>query len=236
MLIEVSDTGIGMEPDVIPVIFDAFEQGDRNITREFGGLGLGLAICKALVEKHGGVISAHSEGKGKGSWFRVELPLADVEISPETPQRQAVDDGQASGRPSSSSSSTGVNILLVEDHADTARMLGRLLRMDGYGVQTATDVATALNLAEGREFDLLISDIGLPDGTGLELMHQLLLRRPIKGIVLSGFGSEEDVRKSREAGFVEHLTKPVRFEQLQATIARLCLISQCNQSTSAGSN
>lgn len=113
-----------------------------------------------------------------------------------------------------------ISILLVEDHVDTAAAMGRLLNRIGYGVKTATTVAAALDVAERENFDLIISDIGLPDGTGLDLMRQLLQRKPIKGIVLSGYGMEDDLRASQEAGFVEHLIKPVNFDQLQQAIRR----------------
>ena len=115
------------------------------------------------------------------------------------------------------------HILLVEDHPDTSRIMARLLERDGYCVDVATSVAAALDAAHAtpEPFDLLISDIGLPDGTGLDLMQQLLQRRPIKGIALSGFGMEEDVKRSRAAGFSEHLTKPVNLQRLQTAIAKI---------------
>jgi len=114
-----------------------------------------------------------------------------------------------------------VSILLVDDHRDTNRAMARLLKRLGYQVQTADSVQSALHAAEQDRFDLLISDIGLPDGSGLELMRQLLERHPIKGIALSGFGMEEDVKKSKEAGFYEHLTKPINFKRLETAIRDL---------------
>ena len=224
VVIEVADTGIGIEPEALTRIFGAFEQGDPTVTREFGGLGLGLAICKALVEKHGGRISAYSGGKGTGATFRVELPLAGVgetalERLPlhrdERVASEFVDADRQGG--------AGLRILLVEDHADTVRMLSRLLRMEGHAVETAVSVESALRLVEKAEFDLVISDIGLPDGSGLDMMRQLQSKYPLKGIVLSGYGTEEDVRRSKEAGFAEHLTKPLKYELLQAAIAHLAL-------------
>ena len=225
VVIEVADTGVGIEPHVLPRIFDAFEQGDPGITREYGGLGLGLAICKALIEKHGGGISAHSDGKGKGAAFRAWLPLAPVGAAAVQRMPLHRDELMASQHNGDDDRlyRAGVRILLVEDHADTARMLSRLLRMEGYTVVVAADVSSALRLAERESFDLVISDIGLPDGSGLELMRQLQLNHPLKGIVLSGYGTDEDVRKSKEAGFAEHFTKPLKYEQLQAAIARLAL-------------
>ena len=117
---------------------------------------------------------------------------------------------------------TSIRILLVDDHEDTNRAMGRLLRRLGYNVQTAGSVQDALSAAESDPpFDLLISDIGLPDGSGLQLMEELLKRRPIKGIALSGFGMEEDVKKSKQAGFYEHLTKPINFKRLETAIKQL---------------
>jgi signal transduction histidine kinase len=213
IVIEVSDSGIGIESEALPKIFNAFEQADRKITREFGGLGLGLAICRALVEMHGGTIRARSAGRNQGATFSVELPLA-----PAASQRSGVN-----GQPAAPAKlpERGVCILLVEDHTDTARAMTTLLNRRGYDVRRAANMAEALKEANNRKFDVLVSDIGLPDGSGLELMRQLLEKGPVKGIALSGFGMEEDVNRSRQAGFSEHLTKPIDFKQLEAAIARV---------------
>jgi PAS domain S-box-containing protein len=214
--LEVSDTGMGIEPQALPRIFDAFEQGGQSVARIFGGLGLGLAITKALVTLHGGTISAHSEGKDRGATFFVELPLF-VETAATRPSCD-----QPPTAPTLKLESRDIRILLVDDHEDTNRAMGRLLRRLGYNVQTAGSVQDALSAAESDPpFDLLISDIGLPDGSGLQLMEELLKRRPIKGIALSGFGMEEDVKKSKEAGFYEHLTKPINFKRLETAIKQL---------------
>jgi two-component system CheB/CheR fusion protein len=216
-VLEVTDTGIGIDPDALDRIFDAFEQGEKAIARQYGGLGLGLAISKALVVLHGGGIEAHSEGANRGASFKVELPAtespADATPTPSFGEGPLTADSKLS-------------ILVVEDHHDTAYALERLLRGAGHHVRTTDCVATALAAADAQEFDILISDIGLPDGSGLDLMRQLLARkpadaRPIKGIVLSGFGMEEDVRRSQQAGFAEHLTKPVNFSRLRRTIERI---------------
>lgn len=213
-VIEVKDTGIGIDAEALPKIFHAFEQADRDITRKFGGLGLGLAICRALVEMHGGSISAHSGGPNQGATFRVELPPAPAA----TPKHHGL---RPSGPLRASNGERGVSILLVEDHPDTARAMKTLLNLRGYDVRSAGSIAEALAAADDSTFDVLVSDIGLPDGSGLELMRQLLTRRPVKGIALSGFGMEEDVNRSREAGFAEHLTKPIDLKQLEAAIARV---------------
>jgi two-component system, chemotaxis family, CheB/CheR fusion protein len=212
--IEVNDTGIGIEPDALPRLFNAFEQAERSITRQFGGLGLGLTISKALVEMHGGRIEAHSAGRGKGATFRVQLPLATAEPQPEA--RSAV----------TRTARYGVRILMVEDHGDTAKIMRMLLRSEGYTVESAGDVATALQLASKGEFDLLISDLGLPDASGLDLIRELRRRgNKLPGIALSGYGQEEDIRRSQEAGFAAHLTKPTSPERLIEAIGAALGIS-----------
>ena len=210
---EVNDSGVGIEPEDLSRIFNAFEQAERSTTRQFGGLGLGLAIAKAIVEMHGGSIEAHSQGKHKGASFRVRLPiLAGAQPGAVGGERPAV----AVRSPPTS----GLRILLVEDHGDTARMMRQLLMMDGHDVKAAGDVATALALAKAGPFDLLLSDLGLPDGSGIDLMRELRRRgNNLPGIALSGYGREEDLRHSREAGFAVHLTKPTSPEKLAEAIA-----------------
>jgi PAS domain S-box-containing protein len=216
LVVEVSDTGVGIEPELLPRIFDAFEQGDTRGAQRFGaGLGLGLAISRALVEFHGGILEAHSDGPGHGARFRVRLPLTPVPDGAAAAVREQGPDGQPS---------RALRILLVEDHLDTAEALAELLRLLGHEVVVAATVAAALAAADeirGRQqegTDLVISDLGLPDGSGLDLMRELARRHGLKGIALSGYGMEEDLRRSREAGFERHLTKPVDFEVLQAVL------------------
>ncbi len=205
LVVEVEDSGIGIQPEAMPHIFDAFEQGGREVTRLFGGLGLGLAICKTLTELHGGSIAAVSAGRGLGSTFIVELPqAAEVTRAPELPESQAA------------APHVPLRILLVEDHADSRRALAQLLEIHRHRVETAASIAEALDRFGPRRFDLVISDLGLPDGSGLDLLREL--RRRASGglwaICLSGFGMEDDRRKSREAGFLAHLTKPVSLQAL----------------------
>ncbi len=208
-VIEVSDTGIGIEPENLGRIFDAFEQADPAVTRQFGGLGLGLAIAKRLVEAHEGTISAHSAGKNQGAVFRVSLPLGSEPPS-DQPERR--------GRPAPAPS---CRILLVEDNGDTAAVMKLLLESSGYEVELAGDVSQALATLQADGFDLLISDLGLPDRSGLDLMQDLRRRgSAIRGIALSGYGREEDLRRSDEAGFSAHLTKPVDADTLLTVIAR----------------
>jgi len=210
MMIEVADTGIGIGRDVLPRIFDAFNQGGERVTRQFGGLGLGLTICKGLVAAHGGRVTASSDGKDLGSTFTVELPTAPAPTK-KSSQPAAPLKSQGNGK-------RQLRILLVEDHADTANVLCRVLRQHGYAVRTAESVESTLKLASAEPFDLVISDLGLPDGSGLELMRELKRRFPVRGIALTGYGSEDDERRTKEAGFAAHLTKPVSVEELEETI------------------
>ncbi|MGA2259661.1 MAG: response regulator [Thermoguttaceae bacterium] len=210
VVVEVNDSGIGIEPEALSRIFNAFEQAERSITRQFGGLGLGLAISKALVEMHGGQIEAHSEGRGKGATFRVRLPLTAPAGQPEAPAPAGL--RQRAVRP--------LHILLVEDHGVTAKLMRMVLTSDGHTVEMAGDIATALELADQHAFDLLLSDLGLPDGSGHDLMRQLRQRgHRFPGIALSGYGQAEDIQRSREAGFAAHLTKPASREAVIAAIA-----------------
>jgi len=210
IVIEVSDTGMGIEPDALSRIFNAFEQADAAVARRFGGLGLGLTIARAIVEMHGGTITASSPGPGKGATFTVALPTVPAP-SPSPPA--VVSPPPPLARP--------LSVLVVEDHEDTLRLIVRLLQEAGHDVAAAGDVRSALAAARDRSFDLVISDVGLPDGSGLDLMRQLKNRQPsIRGICVTGFGSEQDIRGSIEAGFVEHITKPVDFDSLLAAIAR----------------
>ena len=205
---EVSDTGTGIDDALLPHVFDAFEQGERG--RE--GLGLGLAISRALVELHGGRIVAESEGIGHGATFRVALPAtAEAPISP--PRR----------RPDSRAETTArLAVLLVEDHADSAQLMRELLELSGHDVAQAGTVADAIRCCERRAFDLLLSDLGLPDGSGLELVRRLRSSGCVRhAIALSGYGMEEDLTRSREAGFDEHLVKPVNPRDLEDSIRRV---------------
>ncbi|MFZ5831459.1 MAG: ATP-binding protein [Planctomycetota bacterium] len=207
---EVTDSGIGIAPEVLPRLFHAFEQIDRSITRQFGGLGLGLAISKALVEMHGGSLDARSEGKGKGTTFRLRLSLGSPAEMPEAPAADTLQNHAI--RP--------LHILLVEDDGVSAKMVRLVAELDGHTVEAAGDVATALQLADRHAFDLLVSDLGLPDGSGHDLMRELRLRgHDFPGIVLSGYGQPEDIRRSYEAGFAAHLTKPASREAIVEAVA-----------------
>jgi two-component system CheB/CheR fusion protein len=209
--VEVRDTGIGIPAEVLPRMFDAFEQGDTPDWHS-GGLGLGLAISKAVVELHGGTIQATSAGPGQGACLIVELPTAQPAPAAAEPAAGSAEALPRTRKP---------RLLLVEDHVDTARTLARLLRLAGYRVRTAGTVAEGLAAAAADRFDLLISDLGLPDASGHDLMRQVRALYGTPGIALSGYGMEEDVRQSLEAGFLDHLIKPVNLDHLKAVVERV---------------
>ncbi len=211
IIVEVADTGVGIEPELVPRVFDAFEQGGRAVTSQYGGLGLGLAISKRVVDLHGGSISAHSAGRGKGATFTVTLAAMKTSLLA----------GPAVALPSEAVALQPARILLVEDHEDTARVLRRILEHGGYVVDHAPTLARARELVGEAAFDLVISDVGLPDGSGVDLMRGLHSDYGLSGIALSGFGTEGDIMASSAAGFAEHLTKPVDWPQLRGAIQRL---------------
>jgi signal transduction histidine kinase/ActR/RegA family two-component response regulator len=208
--IEIADTGIGIEPDVLSRLFDAYEQGSRSVTRRYGGLGLGLALCKALVDRLGGTLTATSEGTGRGATFAFEFPAI-------PPHDQA---GDVAKKSTEIPARRPLRILLVEDHGDTLHVMAEFLETSGHEVERAPDVGSALRLAEAQSFDLLVSDLGLPDGSGLDLMRQVRERYGLPGIAVSGYGTLDDVRLSQDAGFLDHLVKPVHPSKLKEAIAR----------------
>jgi PAS domain S-box-containing protein len=207
--VAVVDPGIGIPAEDLPRLFNAFEQGDRAITRTFGGLGLGLAICKALVDQHGGALAGLSPGRGKGATFTVSLATA-----------PAPEAAEPAGSAASPAEPPSLRLLLVEDNEPTLQVMVDLLELAGHDVQAAPDLRTARSLAASHTFDLVVSDLGLPDGNGFDLMRELRERYGLTGIAVSGFGMEEDLRRSRESGFLEHLVKPVDVDKLKAAIAR----------------
>lgn len=209
-LVEVSDTGIGIDPDQQVRIFKAFEQGERSITRKFGGLGLGLAISKTLVDLHGGAISVESKGKNRGATFRVALEAL---TTPQVAPKLSI--------PGNGRLPASLRVLIVDDHAETLRVLSALLRKRGHVVSSADSSQGALTLLDGGKFDVLISDIGLPNGNGYELIREAKKRQSLKGVALSGFGMEEDLRVGKEAGFDYHLTKPVEFQKLEGVLREI---------------
>jgi len=215
--IRISDTGIGIEQEKIDKIFNAFEQGQSSITRRFGGLGLGLAISKAMVDAHGGKIRVESPGKDQGSTFALKLKTVPAPVR--------TTDGADKKRPviaeKQRRDTAGRRVLVVDDHQDTCLGMKMMLERRGYEITLAHSAAQAVEKARTQDFDLLISDIGLPDRSGYELMRELGAGKGLRGIALSGFGMEQDVTKARAAGFSEHLTKPINFERLERAIQNL---------------
>jgi CheY-like chemotaxis protein len=216
LIVEMKDTGMGIEPEVLPTIFEPFQQGETTITRSYGGLGLGLAICRGIIEAHGGTLVAESAGRDRGSSFRVML---------KTLPNSAVEGDVATdaGIPQPTAPSPhSLRILVVEDEPATLRLMALLLRGLGHVVMTADTIATTLEALEAGEVDLIVSDIGLPDGSGLDLMRRVVSRHgPVPAIALTGYGMEEDIRRSQEAGFTAHLTKPIDFAKLEAMIRQV---------------
>ncbi len=206
------DSGIGISQETLAKLFRPFEQGDDENIKRYGGLGLGMAISKALMDAQGGTITAQSEGVGRGSIFTVALPCVgapDRKQAPTTAPRMV-------------NRQRSLKILLVEDHGDTAEVIGRLLRSLGHNVSFADSVHSALASASAvdADFDLFISDIGLPDGTGIDFVKELRKTRETPAVALTGFGMEDDIADCKAAGFNEHLTKPVSIQKLEMVLSQ----------------
>jgi len=207
LTITVQDNGVGITSDPIDRIFDPFEQAGGSLQQRFGGLGLGLAISKSVAQAHNATLVAKSEGVDCGSTFSVTMETVAFHS-----QTQALSESDLQ------TSRPVCRILLVDDHADTCEALKRLLTARGHAVAVRHDMRSALETAQNDQFDLLISDVGLPDASGLELMTRLRGNSSIRGIAISGFGTMADIEKSLAAGFSEHLVKPVNAERLEAAI------------------
>lgn len=209
--VRLTDTGRGIGWNSLETIFEPFEQGDVSVAPQFGGLGLGLAIAKAIVHAHQGRILAESLGVGLGSTFTVILPLTETQQSANEQLLPT----------KTLAPNKAVRILLVDDHEDTLEFMSRFLALCGHEVVTAATYQQALRVSQEQEFDLLLSDLGLPDGDGYQLMRTLQAASPIKGLALSGYGMNADVQASLAAGFSAHLTKPCDLSLLSATIEKI---------------
>jgi signal transduction histidine kinase/ActR/RegA family two-component response regulator len=210
VVVRCQDDGMGMGPELLPRVFELFKQGQQSLDRRKGGLGLGLAVAKTLVELHGGVIEAASDGPGRGSTFTVRLPLASSPASMDRPDRE-----RAAARP------LGGRVLVVDDNRDAADLLAETLRFGGFEVRTAFDGAEALKALHSFRADVAILDIGLPTMNGLELARQLRhtdATRTIRLIALTGYGQQADFTASSAAGFDVHLVKPVTTDALFAAV------------------
>jgi CheY-like chemotaxis protein len=207
---EISDSGIGIERDRQSSLFKPFEQADASVTRQFGGLGLGLAISKHLVELHDGAINVHSDGRNKGTTFKVTFDVMPTQVG-ESGVRTRVPHKPAKS----------LRILLVEDHGDTRRTLERLLSHFGHEIATAETTASALRFVQSQNFDVVLSDIGLPDGSGYDVISRAKQTQRVKGVALTGFGNDDDIRRGKEAGFDYHLVKPIDFHELRSVLEQV---------------
>ncbi len=211
-VVRVEDDGMGIAPDLLPRMFDLFVQGERGLDRSEGGLGLGLTLVRRLVHLHGGTVAASSPGPGKGSMFEVRLPL-DKTAGPRA--REVAPAAAASGR---------YRVLVVDDNEDSAETMATLVGIWGHDVRTAHDAASALQTAAEHRPEIVLLDIGLPHISGYEVAKQI---RALPGledailIAMTGYGQEEDRRRTREAGFTHHLTKPVPPETLKGILSSL---------------
>jgi PAS domain S-box-containing protein len=218
--IMVEDNGTGIRPDFLPHVFDRFQQADASRTRRFGGLGLGLSIVKNLVELHGGTVSAESGGEGQGATFTIMLPLA----MPPALREDALAPAASTTSVTDPKSLAGVRVLVVEDEADTAEFVKQLLENHGADVMIAPAAREALDILAATPRDILISDIGLPEMDGYQLMEQLRQeelgdRGRLAAIALTAYARPEDRTRALRAGYQAHLAKPISSTELVATVA-----------------
>ena len=215
--LRVRDTGIGIPPELLPRLFNLFTQVDGTTHRSHGGLGIGLALVRQLVSMHGGTVTAHSSGTGRGSEFLVTLPVHFARGAQFAPQVVSASSPMAGER-------RGHRILLADDNRDALDSLATLLQCDGHEVFTAADGAEALELASSCRPDVMLLDIGMPKLDGYEVARRVR-QEPWGGatvlIALTGWGQEEDRRRSREVGFNSHLVKPLDLDALTVLLARL---------------
>lgn len=209
-LLTCTDSGIGIEGEALPRIFRPFEQADEEVSRSYGGLGLGLAIAQGLMQQHGGRIAASSDGRGLGSTFTITLPTAAEDLpQPRGPSAQAP----------TLAGSDRKRVLLVEDNEDAAAALAMCLEEYGYVVHHVATCADALRTARAGSFDAVLTDLGLPDGSGIEVGRALSGQLPV--VALSGYGREQDRRRSAEAGFAGHLVKPADPAEVHAKLTQV---------------
>jgi signal transduction histidine kinase/DNA-binding response OmpR family regulator len=214
VVLRVRDNGVGITADMLPHVFDLFAQERQDSARAGGGLGLGLAIVRNLVQLHGGSVSAHSEGRDRGSEFVIRLPRLDVEAAP-APAAPVPEPAQAVGDHSR-------RVLVVDDNRDAAAMLGEALRLYGHDVRIAADGVTALRVAEEFRPDVALLDLGLPVMDGYELARRIRAQPDLaqtRLVALTGYGQEGDRRRTRESGFAAHLVKPVDLEELKDVVS-----------------
>ena len=210
----IEDTGEGIDPGFLPHVFEMFRQADASKSRRHGGMGIGLALVRQLVQLHGGTIAAESEGTNKGSRFTIRLPLTN----------DAVTQSSTTASPLALTALANTDFLIVDDSEDTIAMLDQLLKLGGANVTTATNGADALRIASEREFDVILSDISMPGMDGFEFLRRLRQisgRQHVPVIAITGFGRTDDVKRARAAGFHSHLTKPLNLDALAAVLEPL---------------
>ena len=222
----VADTGKGIEPKVLPFIFDRFRQGDSSTTREYGGLGLGLAIVRHLVELHGGVVLAHSDGEGKGAEFIVQLPISAAFRSAQTGSGVRLLPGTGADTSGAMPSLAGLRVLLVDDEPDAREMVAAILSEAGAEVISASGAQQAFELVVQRKPDALISDISMPGEDGYELIRKVRTLSAEQGgqvpaIALTAYARTQDRLKVLSAGYQMHVTKPVEPVELATVVASL---------------
>ena len=213
-VLRVADTGQGIDPGFLPHVFEMFRQADGSNRRRHGGLGIGLALVRQLAELHGGAISAESAGPNRGSRFTVRLPLLAERASLAPVSPSAVQLNVFSQ----------TNFLILDDSEDTIAMLRELLEIAGANVTTATNGADALRIAAENEFDVILSDISMPEMDGFEFLQRLRKidgRQDVPVVAITGFGRRDDIKRARAAGFYSHLTKPLNLQVLTEVLQQL---------------
>jgi len=206
-IIEISDTGVGIAPDLLPHVFDLFVQSDRSLDRAQGGLGIGLAVVKRLVEMHGGKVGAHSSGVGEGATFEIRLPRIAYQKS----------EGAEPNPPKSAPH----RVLVVDDNVDAATSLAMLLNFQGHEAEAVYNGKDALKRVSAFKPEVVLLDIGLPEMDGYELAKRLRAMPQLKGarlVALTGYGQADDRERAIAAGFDDHLVKPVDLPALERTL------------------
>jgi CheY-like chemotaxis protein len=225
LVIVVTDTGKGISPDFLPYIFERFRQADSTSTREYGGLGLGLAIVRHLVEAHGGSVSAASDGAGLGATFTVTLPLASVRKE-EGVIKKSTSGELSKDQISSSLALKGVAVLVVDDESDARDLITIALRQSGADVKSADNVRAALKILDQWKPDVLVSDIGMPGEDGYQFMRKVRARKPERGglipaLAVTGYAGADDAERALKAGYQTHMSKPVVLRELVTIVASL---------------
>jgi CheY-like chemotaxis protein len=222
--INVADTGVGIKPEFLAHVFERFRQADGSTTRRYGGLGLGLAIVKSLVELHGGTVLARSPGEGGGATFAVHLPLTVVRRSTKNEARLHPTSPKATSANFKTLDLSGLKVLVVDDEVDARELIKRVLTDCDAEVLTAGSAGEAILLVEKERPHVLVSDIGMPDVDGFELLRRVRALGAAKGgkvpaIALTAFARSEDRTRALHAGFLVHVSKPVEPSELVATVA-----------------